>query len=191
MTKQYQASISLFAISLGLLPSVLAQAPSPSSTAPKAAQQVVRDLSVDEVLGWRRQYDDLLGSDVGVAKEKFGPPDSVEGGYLVYSPSVKTGNRSVRFLPLDGKIAIVYISLNVNEEDLDVMNILVQAPLFCFRTGTWRGTTNNFFEAQSHDGRSLLQFRILQQDLVLDRVIFLAPAIAKPCDPGHVAPTSE
>jgi hypothetical protein len=65
-----EIAVFLFAISLGLLPNVLAQgqkASPPSKTRSKAAPPHIREVSLDEVLGWRKQYVDLLGEDRGWA----------------------------------------------------------------------------------------------------------------------------
>jgi hypothetical protein len=188
--------VFLLAVSLGLLPNVLAQgqkASPPSKPRSKAAPPRIREVSLDEVLGWRKPYEDLLGEDIAVTKERFGLPDRVEGSDIVYSESAKTGNRLVRFFvsasPYN-KIVLVTVYPR-DDEFLDFTNIFVRAPLFCFRTGTWTDTTHYFFEAQSRDGRNILQFAIVSDGLLLDRVIFLAGAAAKACDPGRVAPASE
>lgn len=201
-----------FAILLGLSPNLWAQGikPSPASRVdsqfpdtnlgppgnigapvvnatplPDGLNHRARDVSLDEVLAWRTQYEDLLGKDFALTGKRFGLPDTAQNG-AVHS-SVKVKKHVVEFYAQQSKLADVIVYPK-EDEDVGIVRVLVKARLFCFRTGTWTNSTRDFFEARSLDGRNVLQFAIFPNGIRLERVMFLDSTTAKPCEPENVAP---
>lgn len=189
---KHPALALVFVVSLGLQPSLSGQAKSqPPIAKPTRAPLTVRALTLDEVLGWRAAYEDLLGKDVAIAKERYGLPDHENESFIDYSSSGRTEHRYLRFFVLDGKVGWVMVFLLPG--NLDITDVLIKAPLFCFSSGTWTDTTQNFFQAKSRDGRNVLQFGIYEDGyppyLLLDHVIF--QNVGSPCDPNREAPTRQ
>lgn len=206
--------LSQLVILLGLLPNLVAygQKPSPSGAVPRGpdlnlgppasfgapvvnamplptgVRSHIREVSLDEVLAWRKAYDDLLGKDFALTEKRFGPLKTEQGG--VIHSAVSVNNRRVEFSGEQNKLSVV--TVYPRDEDVAVVRVLVKAPVFCFRSGSWTGTgSGDFFEARSRDGRNILQFAISPYGIRLMRVVFLDSDTAKPCDPGRVAPTME
>lgn len=189
----------VFVISLGLQPSLFGQAQRkspPSIAKPTTVPLTVRALRLYEVLGWRTAYEDLLDKDIAVAKERYGPPDHENERFIDYdSSNGRTEHRSLRFLVEDGKVRGVSVGPPYQDytDNLDVTEVLIKAPLFCFSSGTYTDTTQNVFQAKSRDGRNLLLFGINEDGnppyLFFDRVIF--ENVGSPCDPSREAPAKQ
>jgi hypothetical protein len=183
-----------FSASLSFSSSSFEQAQQTSPrTAPQTdpVQRRIKQLGLDEVLSWRLEYEDLLGKGVAVVKERYGPPDTQDkSGAVYYFRSARTRNRYLKFDIGDGTVLGVSVFLNAQrdfpEEDLDIMKVLVKAPLFCFSSGTYADSTINFFNAELQDRRTVLQFTIGDDSLLFHRVMFFVPG--KPCDPRGGAP---
>jgi len=145
-------------------------------------------LTVDQVLAWRLPYDDLIGKDEQAAIETFGPPDREIPDWLGYrAGNPKTGPRKIDVLIEGGKVSGIKVFAGPND-DLGIEQIVQKAPIFCFSSGTYTDSTQQYFAARSVDGRSTLQFSIGGPSAHLHGVMFTNGDPA--CDPGRVAPAA-
>lgn len=143
-----------------------AEPSSASATRPVSSKPSLSGLSVDDVLGWRDTYGDLLGKPREAAIERFGPAEEDEGtNSLRWGPSPKTGDRSVRVLFLSAQKGAIVEGVKVYArptESLDPIEILKRAPMFEFSSGTYTDTLVNYFTAKTKDGRNIFQFDVAE-----------------------------
>jgi hypothetical protein len=140
-------------------------------------------LTVDDVLGWRVLFEDLLGKSKDVAIERFGPPDRETPERLDYDGNVKTQFRSLFVLLANDKIDTIKVFAHPWEV-LPIEQVIEQAKNFCFRSGTFPNSTDDFFMATTIDTRNTIQFSISPSRIGLTGLIF--DDVALTCDPGAI-----
>ena len=132
-----------------------------------------RELSVDEVISWKRPYVEYLGRGVPEVLKNFGIPDTEKAlkGYSYLEFKIKETSTTVGFAYLTNKPIIknIYISSDKNEP-LDINKVLVKAEMFSFYSGKYADSTAKYFNAQDIDG-NVLQFTINESSLTFRRLI--------------------
>src|SRR5262245_21632874 len=133
-------------------------------------------LTLNDALGWRWKYADLLGKPKDAAVERYGSPTGNEGeDTLNWDASERTGGRSVSLVVDREKPNRVYaVKVYTRpEESLDPLEVLKKAPLFTFKTGTYTDTTTAYFAVTTHDERNCVQFDLENEAVVFRRMIFM------------------
>ncbi|MEK7992757.1 MAG: hypothetical protein AAB403_03030 [Planctomycetota bacterium] len=152
------------------------QAGSAGGTSSVPAEASLSRLSVDNALGWRATYGDLLGKPREAVIERFGSAaeDETNNG-LSWDPSPKTHDRhvTVGFNSKDkGSGAAVVKVFARPTESLDPMEVLRKAPMFKFETGTYKDSLVNYFTAETKDGRNIFQFDVAETGVKFRAMLF-------------------
>jgi hypothetical protein len=161
--------------------------PAQPKTQPKPAVPKIHTLSIDEVLSWRSAYEDLLGKDSAVARERYGQPPHEYDNELDFDGSDKTDGHEISLFIRSGKVTAVKVFANPLSEYLDVLSVIVRAPNFCFSSGTFTDSTDNYFMAESKDGRNSLQFQLYEGATLVAFQAAIFDGEPIPCDPEHPA----
>lgn len=130
-------------------------------------------LTVDDVLAWRNTYGDLLGKPREALIERFGTPKDDDENSSDWNQSPKTRDREV---------AVVYNSVDTvvkavkvfarRSESLDAVAVLRKAPVLKFETGTYKDSLQNYFIAETQDGRNLFQFDVAETGVKFRDMMF-------------------
>ena len=132
-----------------------------------------QQLSVDDVLCWKKPYAEYLGKNVYIVLNSFGKPDAERTvktySYLEYR--VKDTSKVVGFSYLTARPVVrnIYISSEKNET-LDINKVLVQTEMFSLYSGKYIDSIEKYFNAQDQDG-NVLQFTVNQSSLTFHRLI--------------------
>lgn len=194
----------VFVVLLGLLSNLFGQTQRTSPPAiakPKPTAPAIRELTVDEVLGWRSAIVDLLGNDLATATNRYGPPDEIndfpakEGAptHIEYEPSQKTDNRYLSLWAINRKVSNVTI-FPASYERLDVQRVLLRGWEFCFSTGltaiSKSGRTAGDFNATLRTGAAELNFSIEGTSILSTRLghitLYNRAGPTTPCTPQEV-----
>lgn len=127
--------------------------PSASST---ATENIEVELTVDEVLRWREQYEDLLGAGSLVAQYELGTPTSQTDRELKWSTQ---GGRKVVAILKDGKVYMFRIIPRDNER-LSIMQVLRRAELYKLDSDTWTNNTGSVIRAKLKGAPATLLFSV-------------------------------
>jgi hypothetical protein len=141
-------------------------------------------LEVDDVLEWRTPFEDLFGKSKDVAVERFGPPDKQRETRLVYFGNAKTSFREIFVFVRNDRISGIKVFASPREL-LPVDRVIMRAKMFCFSSGTFEDSTDDYFEADTADGRSSIQFTITPRGIGLAGVYFSASPLE--CDPASIS----
>ncbi len=138
---------------------------------------------VEEVLRMRFDFIDLFGKPPGDAIRRFGHPHSTGADFMDFVPAPNGwGGISVQFA--EGKIFGVKLFASPTQT-LDVRKVVQKGQLFCFHSGAFSSSTEQYFSAETKDGATDIQFSIGGPSVVLMAVIFNEDG--KSCDPSKVA----
>lgn len=140
-------------------------------------------LSVDDVLGWRNTYADLLGKSKDAVIERYGrPPNESEPTTLEYPPSEKTDFREIHFALLSDRVFLIKIFAK-NSDIFDVRETIKKARLFNFSAGTFDDSTIEYFSVRTLDYRTTLQWNVSDKGIKFYAVMFTSHAPEAPARP--------
>ena len=136
---------------------------------------VVDHLTVNTVLSWKEPASKYLGKDIATLLKGLGKPNDEEDvldstAYLEYKIGVSSRTYQYLYYKETKKIGAVFVYPNSNES-LDVEKVLLEAPLFQFKSGKYTYSTMKYFSAKDKDGNSF-QFTIDNSSLTFHRVMF-------------------
>lgn len=130
-----------------------------------------RQLSVDDVLGWRTIYGDIVGKAKDVAVERYGPDYATDGSLVKWTASVKTGMRDVWILAPENTIFMVRVFPRLFEY-IGVIDVLKKGPLFTYSSDTFSDSTRAFFDARAKNSGSTIRFAIYDFGLSFESALF-------------------
>lgn len=136
---------------------------------------VVDHLAVNTVLSWKEPASKYLGKDVATLLKGLGKPSDEEdlfdgGAYFEYKIGVSSRTYHYLYFKETKKVGAVFVYPNSNER-LDVEKVLLEAPLFQFKSGKYTDSTTKYFTAEDKDGNSF-QFTIDNSSLTFHRAMF-------------------
>jgi hypothetical protein len=181
-----RASLALICLGLLTAPGV-ARSLDPKPQTPKrtVTKNLIerKVLDVDDVLAWKTPFADLLGKPKDVAVERYGAPDRQTETTLRYQGNAKTLFRSLIIFVANNTITSIKV-FSHPWEALPIDRVIKRAKMFCFTSGTFEDSTDDYFSADTVDGRNSIQFTISQSNIDLTDISF--DNIPLECDPSRV-----